>query len=557
MPRIKILPPDLRNKIAAGEVIERPASVLKELLENSLDADATEIRADVFHGGKRSIKVSDNGIGMDREDALLCFERHATSKLLCEGDLFEIRTLGFRGEALPSIASVSKVRLDAALRGARSGVSLEIEGGEIKSVKESAPSGTTIEVRELFFNTPARQKFLKKNSTELYHIIETITREAMVHYAVGFELWTEGKEAMLLPRASGLRERMMQIYGGEFLEGLIEATAERSGIGLKAFVSNAMNFRSTRSHQCLFINGRPIKDSALSSGVYNAYEGILPPDKHPLFFLFLDIEPKAVDFNVHPTKKEVRFLDRESVRTFVIGCIREAVRAERRRFVGPFVDTSLPAVSQIYNPAGGSSSESYAIPLSENLDIPYRPALPFLYLGDTFIASSGKGGLMVVDHHAAHERILFEKILKGIALNISQLLFPERVRLSPAEYSSILEGGALLSEFGFEIEDFGHDTVIIRAVPEPLIGADLRGILSDAAVALRKGGEPGRPLKEALAAKIACHSSVRGREILNSEEFSRLISDLEKTDCPDQCPHGRPTRLYYSLDDLTKMFGRK
>lgn len=561
MPQIKILPPDLRNKIAAGEVVERPASVVKELIENSIDAGATDIRVDVLYGGKRLIRVSDNGIGMDREDALLCFRRHATSKLSDEKDLFDIKTMGFRGEALPSIASVSKVKIITGTKGDPSGVSLEMAGGEVREIKDSPAAGTTVEVRDLFFNTPARKKFLKSNSTELFHIIDIVTKEALSHWKAGFMLTSDNKETINLPSSSGSRERIMQVYGGDFLSGLIEADAEAEGIRMKSYVTKADNFRGTRSHQFVFINSRPVKDQSLSHAVYSAYEGIIPRDKHPIFFLFLDIDPAKVDVNVHPTKREVRFEDKELIYRFINHCIKEAVREDRLQYTKQF--TEMPGVAYPESNRGTFPS-SYFSPvshhdslLSENLELTYRPSLPFIYLGDTFIALSGKAGLTLIDHHAAHERVLYERFLKGISLDCHPLLFPRQVKLPHKEYRVILENMQMLNSFGIEADDFGHETVIIRSLPCILQDADINGILSDMASCILEGIAPDKSIKEALAARIACHGSVRGRTILNQEELSALLDDLEQTEYPDQCPHGRPTRVFFSLDELKKIFKRK
>jgi DNA mismatch repair protein MutL len=558
MPRIMVLPPDLRNKIAAGEVIERPASVVKELLENSIDAGSTEITVDLLYGGKRLIRVIDNGSGMDREDALLCFERHATSKLAKEEDLFDIRTLGFRGEALPSIASVSKIKLITGLEGSPSGVSIEIAGGELREIKDAPSLGTSIEIKDLFFNTPARKKFLKANNTELFHIVDIITKEAISHHGIAFSLLNGGKEAIVLPKASGPRERLLQIYGEEFIEGLTEIDSEGEALKLKAFVSRTENFRNSKAHQFIFVNNRPVKDTSLSHAVYRAYEGILPGDKHPVFFLFISIDPKKVDFNVHPTKREVRFEDKEAVYSFVYRPIRETVKRERTQYAGQFAGQpetqTCSSFGESFSPASLESPGEF---VSENTELSYHPSLPFIYLGDTFIAFSGKGGLTLIDHHAAHERILYEKFLSEVKIEGRRLLFPEQVRLSHREYCVILEQKDLLSEFGFEIEDFGYDTLMIRSVADVLDTADKRGILCDMASALIDGLQAGNSLKKALAAKIACHSSVRGKNILNQEEISRLLTDLKNTEHPDQCPHGRPTRIFYSLDDLKKLFKRK
>jgi DNA mismatch repair protein MutL len=559
MSRIKILPVHVRNKIAAGEVIERPASVVKELIENAIDAGSTDIRIDVLRGGKRLIRVSDNGAGMDRDDALLCFEPHATSKLSKEDDLFDIRTLGFRGEALPSICSVAKVKLTTGLRGNSSGVSVEIVGGEVTETRESPFSGTTFEVRDLFFNTPARKKFLKADSTELFHVIDTVTRQALSHFPIAFTLSQESGETMALPVASGFRERILQIYGGEFLGGLTGVEASLEEMRMAAFVSKAEHFRRSKAHQFLFINLRPVKDPSLSHAVYQSFEGILPHDRHPVFFLFLDMDPRRVDFNVHPTKREVRFADKESVYRFVLRAVRDAVKEERSGFAEPFGEPASVGAGAVpsYHASASQAVLKEGSFVAGEMEFPYRPSLPFIYLGDTFIALSGRGGMTLIDHHAAHERILYERFLKSINPTSHGLLFPEQVKLSPREYRAVLSFRELLHEFGIEVEDFGHDSVIVRSVPDALHGADMRGILADAAAAVLEGAQPGRPLREALAARIACHNSVRGREILNQEELSRLLSDLEKTEHPDQCPHGRPTRIFYSLDDLKKLFKRK
>ena len=578
---IKILPPDLRNKIAAGEVIERPASVVKELIENSIDAGSTEIRIDVLHGGKRLIKVSDDGTGMDKEDALLCFESHATSKLTGEEALFNIKTMGFRGEALPSIASVSKVKLITGLKSSRSGVAIEIIGGEVKEIKDSPSAGTSLEVKDLFFNIPARKKFLKSTSTELFHIIDTVTKEALSHWETGFRLISDNRDTMNVPLSSGPKERIMQIYGEEFLNGLIEISnpalppigkGETAGfagnsdrgqlkdIKMTALVSKGDNFRNMKSHQFIFINRRPIKDQTISRAVYHAFEGILPNEKHPIFFLFIDIDPHRVDFNVHPAKREVRFEDKEAVYRFVNNCIRETVKMEKTAYVKQFMEVPSPDYSRPFP----DNSAPFPLPIdspglviSENLELAYRASFPFIYLGDTFVAVSSRGGLILIDHHAAHERILYEKLLGGINLNAHQLLFPKQVQLSHKEYRVILENTQILKDFGIEAEDFGHETVIIRSLPDILTKADINGILSDVASCVLEGVSPDKSFREALAAKIACHSSVRGKEILNQEEVSSLVADLEQTEHPDQCPHGRPTRIFFSLDDLKKMFKRK
>jgi DNA mismatch repair protein MutL len=560
MSRIHVLPVDLCNKIAAGEVIERPASVVKELIENALDAGSTELRIEVSHGGKRVIRVSDNGVGMDRDDALLCFTRHATSKIDTYDDLFNIRTLGFRGEALPSIASVSKVKLVTGPKGSPSGISVELQAGEIKGIKDAPASGTSLEIKDLFFNTPARKKFLKTDSTELFHIIDTVTKEALSHPETGFLLLVDNAETISLARASGFRERIMQVYGEEFLAGLRETSAGREGIGMQAFVSKSGNFRSTRSHQFLFINRRPIKDQSVSHAVYKAYEGILPSDRHPLYFLYLQVDPHKVDFNVHPTKREVRFEDKETIYRFIMSYLRDCVKEEHTGYARDFLQ---PQPADVMQPVSGEPSRWYhqqapcsTAPVSENLEFSYRPSLPHIYLGDTFVAVSGKGGLTILDHHAAHERVLFEKLLKGMELQSRQLLFPRQVRVSGKEYRLLIQNREVARTFGIELDDFGENTVMVRAVPAEIGDADIPGVLSDIAAGFLAEHASAKPLRYDLAARIACHSSVRGRKVLSPDELSNLLEDLDKTDHPDQCPHGRPTRIFFSLHDLNKLFKR-
>lgn len=558
MSQIKILPPDLQNKIAAGEVIERPASIVKELIENAIDAESTDIKIDILYGGKRLIRVSDNGIGMNREDALLCFEKYATSKLLSEKDLFNIKTMGFRGEALSSIAAVSKVKLITGRRGSPFGVSVETIGGKIKEVTDSPFLGTSVEMRDLFFNTPARKKFLKSNNTEMFHISNTVTKEALSHWSIAFRLTSDNRDALILPLSSDQKERIMQIYGDELLDHLMEVQHEGEGLALTSYVSKGTNFRDRKSQQYIFVNKRPVKDRSISHAVYKAYEGILPRDKHPVFFLFLSLDPRNVDFNVHPTKREVRFEDKESIYHFVHTALRKSVKGERSEYARQFIEVpaSAPFTPHDTYDMGQSLQESGTM-AAEHLEFSYKAYQPFLYLGETFIAISGKGGLTLIDYHAAHERILYEKFLKSTGLHAHQLLFPRQVKLSHNEHAVILDNTETLKDFGIDVEDFGQSTLIVRSLPDALKESDIRGILSDVASCLIEGIRLDKSLRESLAAKIACHSSLRGKTILNQEEITNLITQLEQTDQPDQCPHGRPTRIFLSPDDLRKMFKRK
>ncbi len=568
MPRINVLPLNLRNKIAAGEVVERPASVVKELIENSIDAGALRIEIDVAKAGRRLIKVSDNGAGMDREDALLAFERYATSKIKDDNDLFNIKTMGFRGEALSSISSVSKVRLLTSIQN-ETGTCIEIIGGDVKEIKDCMTVGTAIEIKDLFFNTPARRKFLKSDGTENYHIVDTVTREALSHPMIGFVLRMDGDYALDLPAAASYRERIIQVFGKEFVDELIETGTEAGVMGIKAFLGNVSHLRNNRNNQFLFINKRPVKDQSITYAVYRAYEGSIPKDKHPVFLLFMEMEPSNVDFNVHPVKREVRFKDKNGVFNFVYQAAKTAVSGHKPAVIAEtetrghgesessnysFADSPIHAfaVSQIAEP-----QELYNIGHSE--------IMHFIYLGDTFVAIPDKNGLTIIDYHAAHERINYERILKkgqGVKIN---LLFPQQVRLQGSEYRIIIDNLKVLNDIGIEAEDFGHGTIMVRSLPDFLKDADAAALMSDMADSLNselrvgssefyEGIEAIDSIKKALAARLACHSSIRGKEIPDGMRIAQLLKDLDTMEDPDHCPHGRPTKILISANELRKMF---
>ncbi|MBI5233063.1 MAG: DNA mismatch repair endonuclease MutL [Deltaproteobacteria bacterium] len=593
MPIINVLPLNLRNKIAAGEVVERPASVVKEFIENSIDAKSTRISIVIMRAGKKLIRVSDNGLGMDREDALLAFERYATSKLRDEKDLFSISTMGFRGEALSSIAAVAKVRLVTALRQPSAvnnqlsgknnetvGTCIEIMGGEIKEVKDCPATGTTIEVKDLFFNTPARRKFLKSDTTENYHITDTVTRVAVSHPHIGFVLRMDGDDVLNLPAASSFRERLMQIYGKELCDNLLETRPEDSLSGVRAFLGNSANLRNNKNNQFIFVNSRPVKDQSISYSVYRGYEGLIPKEKHPVFFLFLEIDPEKVDFNVHPAKREVRFSDKNSIFNVVLNSVKAAVRNQMIA-EGPLDAEPLNGQMEgTYERPGGPPSYSYTpdssssyfagqSSLQSNIAEPqhldysgFIEKVPFLYLGDTIVAVAGRNGLTLIDYHAAHERVNYEMLLKSSAGPSFRLLFPAQVKLHGSEYRVILKNLPMLKELGLEVEDFGHDTVIVRGLPEILKDADLNSLMSDVADSLTNEARPAGDekissidnSKKAIAARMACHKSIRGKEVPDSARLAELIKSLDAADSPNTCPHGRPTRISITLDEMKKMF---
>jgi len=569
MAKIKILPPQLADMLRAGEVVERPASALKELIENSLDAGARHIKIDIKQGGKKLISVADDGEGMDGEDALLSLERHATSKLSSPEGLNDIRTLGFRGEALPSIASVSRLMLITAPGGEKEGVEIESEGGKVLSRRPAPARGTVVEIRELFFNTPARRKFLKSDSTESLHIIGTVTSHALSHPKTGFTLKMDGGETMDLSPAGDERERIAGLYGADFLEGLMEINEARTGIKVRGFASQGDNFRSTKSHQFIFIGGRPVRDASISHAVASALG--VPSGRHPIFFLYLDIDAALFDVNVHPRKEEVRFRDKNLIYRFVYGAIRGA--APGQKVTLPEAEKSGPSPA-LSNPGGGyrvledirplitsnvesdvaSNVESYSV--SEGLPLEYaRESGAVMKLGEMFYAFSEGEGITIIDHHAAHERVLYERFLNGVRLRAKCLLFPRQVKLPPREYRALLEKQGLLLEMGVQVEDFGDGSILVRSLPGELSGGDFQGILLDVAGAIMEGGFD--DLKKEIAARLACHNSVRGGDALSPEELRALVRELRGCADPGHCPHGRPTKIKLGLDDLKKMFRRK
>lgn len=575
MSTISVLPEILINKIAAGEIIDRPASVVRELVDNSIDAGATQIDIVVLHGGKKLIKVSDNGQGMDIDDARLCFERHATSKIVREDDLFDITTLGFRGEALPSIASVSKVILISSTSNATAGVKVEIEANNKINTSDAPPvQGTTIEIRDIFYNTPARKKFLKTNPTELSHIIETVTQKAFTFPEISFSLLQNNKEILDVPVASDLKERFKQIYGEDFTSEFLEFKTTGKVINLTGFCSSANFTRASRSHQFIFVNKRPVKNPTINHAVYSAYSNIIPRDKHPAYFLFLDIDPEIVDVNVHPAKREVRFERPDEIHRAVSATVYEALNpgfssrtgvASSENASGSYavpdfrVNTqNAPIVSEsVQGLLKDSQTDIFRSGITPDISV-------FYYIGEAFVARTSVNGLEIIDQHAAHERILYEHFLNKTSIETDTLFLPLRIELPVNEHNLIIRNKNLLNGLGLDIEDFGNNNIIVRAIPKELKKAEMNELLLDIASGIMeeetsgiKGELTAQSILKNIAARMACHKSVRGSEPLNNEELTVMMSDLEKTEAPDRCPHGRPTRIFLSIDDLNKMFKRK
>ncbi len=563
---IKILPEILINKIAAGEVVERPASVVKELVENSIDAGADEIVVDILHGGKKLIRVADNGAGMSKDDAILSFERHATSKIYEEGDLYRINTMGFRGEALPSIASVSRVLMVTSENGSSSGTGIEIEGGKVLNISETGPSkGTVIEVRDLFFNTPARLAFLKGTNTELSHIVGAVESAALGHPEISFFLKHNRKEILSLTKARDFIERIHQIYGRELVESLMEVKSglllkDINGITFSGYISNPPYSRPDRGMQAIFINRRPIRNQVISHAISEGFQSMIMKDRYPAVFLFFEIDTKEVDVNVHPAKREVRFRNSSMIHNIVAGAIKETLsgRTPEETYEGEREKIIPEGVKEALERYMERSEASLEERRQVGLDILLEPKSPVrnaLHAFRSYIISVSEDGITIIDQHAAHERILYES-LRGDKIEIQGLLVPVTIELSSRESLILKEKLDTLKGIGIEIEEFGDNTFIIRSIPAILKDADHRSlvlsIIGDLEEKIPKIDE-----LERIRTLMACHGAVRANQSLTSEEMASLIEELEKTELPHTCPHGRPTTIRFTLSDLEKLFKRK
>jgi DNA mismatch repair protein MutL len=584
MSSIKILPDNLINKIAAGEVVERPASVVKELIENSLDAGATEVLVDIEQAGRRLIRVADNGTGMTVDDARLAFERHATSKISSEPDLESIRTMGFRGEALASIAAVAQVRMLTCRRDASSGSLVEIEGGVMKPAADAAAvPGTIIEIRHLFFNTPARLKFLKSATTELSHIISAVSHQAMARSGVRFALTHDRKPVLDLPASSSLRERAFQLFGKDLVENLLVFNGERLPLRISGLAGKPNYNRSDRTFQEFYVNGRYIRNASLTHALYDAYRDLIMRDRHPAAFVFLDIDPALVDVNVHPAKAEVRFRNQSQVHDFVRDVLREALRGdggpvagfrteEVREAIDEYLRTSEsgsrhvpPAEEDGGWGAGGTAKADAVYDHSGSpsaLAIPHSALpVPLAQVHDSFIVAQDNDGMILIDQHAAHERVLFEKLQDQYAvgtIQVQDLLLPVQVELSHAEAVLLSEHLADFQKFGFHVEAFGGATFIIKAVPALMTGGDYARLLIDVLDEVRVHGASRQfeKLRDELLSVMACHPAIKVHRQLSRPEMEGLLRDLFTCRMPHSCPHGRPTVVRFSMDEIKRMFRR-
>ena len=607
---IQILPDDLANQIAAGEVVERPASIVKELVENSIDAGATRISIEIEEAGKKSIRVSDNGSGMEPEDARLAFERHATSKIQSAGDLESIRSLGFRGEALPSIASISRVRMATGTGKGRNGTEVSIEGGGSSQVKEIAFSkGTTLEVNQVFYNTPARQKFLKRDSTEAAHITQVVQQQALAHPEIQFSLHHNGRQLLATLPTDQALYRIAELFGADLSKELIRVDTNDGTYRIEGFISSPVYTRSNRNTQYCFINSRFVRDRILLSATQQGYSHLLPRGQHPVLFLFMTMDPGLLDVNVHPAKAEVRFAFQQDVYRFVSHAVQDALQQNEKSFPARSGDSaagpgreqgpsyghravSVPSRDLVPEP---SQPESGKGNWSRGLEALYSPAPaadrvrgveadprqiaffgqkptavsdlvfsefePVGQLNNSFILMQGPKGVLVVDQHIAHERVLYERFREAAEnkkVEVQDLLFPLAVEFPPAEAQALLEHLESLRELGMHLEPFGKDGFLLRSVPAVLKNHDQEGIVREVAGRLIQE-EKDHTLQnkmEDIMIMMSCRNAIKVNHPMELDQIRKLMHDLEQTQMPYTCPHGRPIALLFEMNDILRKFQR-
>jgi DNA mismatch repair protein MutL len=606
MAKIRVLPDDIANRIAAGEVVERPASVVKELMENSLDAGATRIGIDIEEGGRKLIRITDNGEGMPPEDALACFGRHATSKLYQPDDLFSIKTLGFRGEALPSIASVSRLSLETQAEGSI-GTAIEIAGGKLIGQREQAfPRGTQITVEDLFFNVPARRKFLRSESYELSQITTYCTHYALAFPEIHFVLKSASFEILSAPAAAGFRERIFQVFGKDLLDQLVEHEKSfgRSGVRIHVFTSRPHVQKYNRNSMFFFINRRLVRDKIILHAISEAYRNILPSGTFPVVIMFVTLPYEDVDVNVHPAKTEVRFKHQSFVHDAIRDSILSALTHDKTIVpmegdtvpMSPFTAPSpAPRIPDSWASNDPIARESYTlspglrspgdepIPLGLNFrpattvsdgceeitEMPPYPEFdrvktevrPLGQLRDSFIVATDSSGLIVIDQHVAHERVLFEIYLRqklAGKLEIQRLLMPIIVQLPPRQLVILDSIVPELARNGFEVEPFGPKTIAIKTAPAILKPSIVEKLLLELLDGLERETQVMNidALKKKIAATVSCHAAIKINTPLDDTKMKWLVGELMKTDVPTVCPHGRPIILRYDLREIQKAFKR-
>jgi DNA mismatch repair protein MutL len=583
--KIHILPEDVVSRIAAGEVVERPAAVVKELVENSLDAAGRSITVEVEDGGLTLIRVTDDGEGMSREDAPRAFERHATSKLRSDRDLWSIRTMGFRGEALPSIASVSRVRVATALRSAETGIEFRLEGGRIGKIVEAPPAaGTRIEVAELFYNQPARKKFLKSIPTEFSHISRVIQQTALAWPSVHFRLTHNGTEIVNYPAVPSEQDRVSQVYRRLFLDQCFRVQAVLPTARISGYIVDPVNAKSSRIPQELFLNRRPVRNAAVFHAVAEGAGSFLPKGRHPLFVLFLDIDPDRVDVNVHPAKREVRFAEPDTIHQLVRRAIRQAMGTIERSSIVPGIsetcegpvsgEAKRSTVGVQSAPSSGMPAQPGDVPSGSGAQLAFvsETAEPYIrvpsgevvalgQLNRTFLIVQAGDDLAVIDQHTAHERVLFERLYRAWTVRGIQsqpLLLPESIELPVPHAALVQRYQGELEKLGLELEPFGASAVLIRAVPMGLGQIDPEAFLQDLLDDLAQwdyASTVETKIRPVLAS-LACHGAVRAGRPMGLPEIKALVEDWRAEGEMTTCPHGRRTSFRLSTEDLKKMFGR-
>ncbi len=588
---IRMLPPQLINQIAAGEVVERPASVVKEVLENSLDAGARRLELEIEQGGKALIRVRDNGIGIERDELALALARHATSKISSLEDLEQVASLGFRGEALPSIASVSRLTLSSRTAASAAGWSVSGDGSEreLEIVPAAHPVGTTVEIRDLFFNTPARRKFLRADNTEYKHIEDVVRRIAMSRFAVDIMLSHNQRAIWRLPAAESRaqqEQRLAKLCGQPFIEQSLYVEQAAAGLRLSGWIALPTFSRSQADLQHFFVNGRMVRDKLIAHAIRQAYQDVLFHGRHPAFVLYLELDPTAVDVNVHPAKHEVRFRDSRLVHDFLFRSLHAALAATRpaapavredgldapppaqtiatiaRQQSMPLqVAEQMAAYAALHSAADGGGAVAASLPAAE----PDIAAAPLGYalaqLHGIYILAQNAQGLVLVDMHAAHERITYERLKQaweGEGVRAQPLLVPVTVAVSEREAALAEEASALFAELGLTVDRIAPERLVVRQVPALLRQADVAVLVRDVLSDLTEHGVSNRvrEAQNAILSTMACHGSIRANRQLTVAEMNALLRDMERTERSGQCNHGRPTWVQLRIEELDRLFLR-
>ena len=572
MNTIRILPEKVASQIAAGEVIDRPASVVRELIDNSIDSGADRIVISIERGGKGLIKVADNGVGMSRDDLLLCVERHATSKIETAADLFLIKSLGFRGEALPSIASVSRMHIISRLHDQLSGQALKIAGGKLLAIEETGtPAGTIVEVKDLFFNVPARRKFLRAPKTETDHIIDIFSRIALPFSDIDFKIIIAGKTHMHFPSSEKPLIRLTALLGKNVVKAIINKKKENDELTIQAYLAPPDFARTRGDRLFVYVNGRNIRDRLLTRAIMEGYGKRLMKGSYPQVVIFIEIDPSKVDVNIHPTKQEVRFYDSRAVFQAIVAAIEDALGKSFYAGIGEEHESEvwninqqrgLTAVSEQNLNYSFSDQGITTFPAVENNGartiVREYPRI-IGQLNNSYILCQVADGFLMVDQHAAHERILYEKLKKCVEdskLEVQFLLVPYKLELSMKEKRILLSKGAKLTRFGIDLDHFGGNTFLLRSAPSILKNLEWDSFISEIISRLEEGEPEDDRQLDKIFATMACHGAIRAGDRMTIDEMDSLLRQLEQTDLPANCPHGRPVSIHFTYHEIEKMFKR-